>query len=336
MPEPTLPDVMAAMVLLALNAYVLMGGADFGGGVWDLFASGSRKREQRELVTAAIGPIWEANHVWLILAVVLVFVCFPTAFARLSVVLHIPLTLMLIGVVLRGSAFTFRSYDSQQDGVQQRWGLLFSISSLLTPLLLGVCVGAVSSGSVGLASGSFVDVYLRTWLTPFCLGVGLLTVAVCAYLAAIYLTLKASDGLQEDFRARALAAGFAVFICAWGTLFLGGPAGEAVRTRLLGGPWSIPLQGATAASAIVAIGAVWTRKYRVARRAAVFQVSLILWGWALVQYPNLIPPTLPIADAAAPEITLKLVLAALGLGALLLFPSLYYLFRVFRPMNGTQ
>src|SRR5215210_4120457 len=139
--------LLAGVAVLALNAYAVMGGADFGGGVWDLFASGPRRAEQRRLVADAIGPIWEANHVWLILVVVLLFTCFPPAFAELLTTLHVPLTLMLIGVVLRGSAFTFRTYDSQRDAVQQRWGTAFAIASVITPVLLGMCVGAIASGA---------------------------------------------------------------------------------------------------------------------------------------------------------------------------------------------
>src|ERR671922_207715 len=117
MADATLAEVMAGVLALALNAYVLLGGADFGGGVWDMLASGPRQRRQREVISHAIGPIWEANHVWLILAIVLTFTCFPPVFARLGVLLHIPLTLMLVGIVLRGSAFTFRTYDDERDTV---------------------------------------------------------------------------------------------------------------------------------------------------------------------------------------------------------------------------
>src|SRR4029077_1276730 len=124
-------------------------GADFGGGVWDLLASGPRKRQQRHLVEEAIGPVWEANHVWLILAVVLLFSCFPAAFAQLSIRLHIPLSLALIGIVLRGSAFAFRSYGGLRDDVQRNWGRLFAIASVVTPLLLGMAVGAVAAGAIG-------------------------------------------------------------------------------------------------------------------------------------------------------------------------------------------
>jgi cytochrome bd-type quinol oxidase subunit 2 len=125
-----LPMLVAGIAGVALTAYVLLGGADYGGGVWDLLASGPRREKQRELIAHAIGPIWEANHVWLILVVVLLFTCFPPAFAQLMTVLHIPITLLLIGIVLRGSAFTFRAYDATHSAVQERWGMIFAIASV--------------------------------------------------------------------------------------------------------------------------------------------------------------------------------------------------------------
>src|SRR5262245_63905985 len=148
MSNPLEALLLAGAVFIALNAYMLLAGADFGGGVWDLLASGPRRDRQRELIAHAISPVWEANHVWLILVVVLLFTCFPVVFSRVAVGLHIPLTLMLFGIVLGGSAFIFRSYDTHHDVAQRRWGRTFSIASLLTPFLLGVCVGAIASGRV--------------------------------------------------------------------------------------------------------------------------------------------------------------------------------------------
>src|SRR5690242_17175810 len=139
-----LADIIAGTIFVALNAYALLGGADFGGGVWGLLASGPRKQRQRELIAHAIGPVWEANHVWLILAVVLLFTSFPPAFARLGTLLHIPLSLALIGIVLRGSAFTFWRYGGAEE--QRYWGVVFAIASLITPCLLGTTAGAIASG----------------------------------------------------------------------------------------------------------------------------------------------------------------------------------------------
>ena len=326
-------EVLAGMVVLALNAYVLLAGADFGGGVWDLLARGSRKVAQRELVAHAIGPVWEANHVWLILAIVLLFTCFPAAFARLAVTLNLPLTGVLVGIVLRGSAFAFRSYGGDRDVVQRRWGRVFAVASLVTPILLGVAVGAVASGAVGdesPAAGFFAD-YVAPWLTPFAFAVGLFTLACFAFLAAVYLTLEAPDGaLREDFRRRALGAGVAVGATAALALLFARPAAPVMREGLTRSAWALPFHLVTGAVAVVALVALWRRRYRLARAAAAAQVSLILWGWAASQFPRLIPPDLTIRDAAAPTITLHLVLGALVLGAVVLLPSLVYLFRVFK------
>jgi cytochrome d ubiquinol oxidase subunit II len=318
--------------MVSLNAYVVLGGADFGGGVWDLLATGPRRARQRSVIADAIGPIWEANHVWLILVVVLLFTCFPPVFTRMSVTLHIPLTLMLVGIVLRGSAFTFRSYDSQRDDVQRRWGAVFAGASIVTPLLLGVVVGTIAAGRVPPApSGSFIDAYVSPWLSPFPLSVGLLALVLFAFLAAVYLTLETSDPeLREDFRRRAVGAGLAAFAAAALSLALAYTGAPLVWGELLEAPWAFGLHLATAIAAVGALAALWTRRWRLARAAAVVQVSCIVWGWGLAQYPYLLPPHLTYTDAAAPAITLQLVLAALALGALVLIPSLYYLFRIFK------
>ena len=327
-------DVAAACLMAALNAYALLAGADFGGGVWDLLASGPRKRKQRALIADAIAPIWEANHVWLILAVVLLFTCFPGAFAQLAIALHIPISLMLIGIVLRGSAFTFRSYDPGYGDLQRRWGRVFASASVVTPLLLGVVVGAVASGGAGVVPdprAGFAAVYLRPWITPFTISVGLFALLLFAFLAAVYLTVESREpAIQEDFRRRALASGIGVFFAAVLVLAASDSGAPLMTKGLLSAPWAVPLHLLTGGAAVTALGALWGKRYGVARVAAAAQVSLILWGWALAQYPYLLPPALTIRDAAAPEVTLKLVLGALVAGALVLFPSLYYLFRVFK------
>jgi cytochrome d ubiquinol oxidase subunit II len=331
MPEVGLPDAMAAILALSLNAYVLFGGADFGGGVWDLLASGPRRNRQREVIAHAIGPIWEANHVWLILAIVLTFSCFPPVYARLGTVLHIPLTLMLVGIVLRGSAFTFRTYDSQHDSNQRRWGRIFASASVITPVLLGVSIGAVASGRVGRSlEGTFTERFVAPWLTPFALSVGLLALTLFAFLAAVFLTLESKDReLCEDFRRRAFGSGVAVFFASGLVLLLSSEA-PLVRAGLTRSSWALPLHLATGITAIAVLAALWYRRYRLARLGVGLQVSLIFWGWPLAQYPFLLPPDFTIANTAAPHSTLRLTLIVLALGGVLLLPSLWYLFQVFK------
>ena len=332
MPELGLPDIVAACLALSLNAYVLFGGADFGGGVWDLLASGPRQSRQRDVITSALSPIWEANHVWLILAIVLTFTCFSPVFARLGIVLHIPLTLMLIGIVLRGSAFTFRSYGTQKDAAQRRWGRVFSSASAITPILLGVSIGAVASGRVGRETpGSFIERFVDPWFTPFALSVGLLALALFAFLAAVYLTLETRDReLADDFRRRALASGIAVFFASALVLLLSHQAAPLVRTGLMSSPWALPLHLLTAVTAISVLAALWFRRYRLARIGVGLQVSLIFWGWPMAQYPFLLPPSYTIANSAGPEPTLRLTLIGLVIGGVILLPSLWYLFQIFK------
>ena len=327
--------VLAGALVLALNAYALLGGADFGGGVWDLFARGPRKEAQRQLVAQAIGPVWEANHVWLILVIVLLFTCFPEAFARLVVPLNLPLTGVLIGIVLRGSAFAFRGYGGDRDAVQRRWGLVFAIASLVTPLLLGTALGAIAAGAVGVAATgtpvSFAAQYITPWLAAFPLSVGGVTLACFAFLAATYLTLEAPEGaLREDFRRRALGSGVAVGAAALVALVTAGPSAPLMRHGLVGSHWALPFQLITGVVAIGALAALLRRRYALARVAVMLQVSLVLWGWAWSQYPYIVPPDVDVASAAAPLATLQLVIVALVLGALVLVPSLFYLFRVFK------
>lgn len=328
----TLAYLLAGVTMLALNAYVLLGGADFGAGVWDLVARGPRAARQRVAIEDGIGPIWEANHVWVILVVVLLFSCFPPVYAHLSVALHIPISLMLVGIVLRGSAFTFRAYDSTNSPVQKYWGRIFSIASTVTPVLLGICVGALVSGALALpVGGSFVETYVMPWFTPFAFAVGFLTLSVFAFLAAVYLTVEVQDReLQEDFRRMALVAALAVGVCAGTALLLGESTPMRVTGNLLTRSWSLPFQLLTAAFAVTTISALLARRYKLARASAVLQVSALMWGWGYAQFPAMIPGVHTIESAAAPYITLKLVTIGLSGGALVLVPSLWYLFKIFK------
>ena len=334
----SLGAIVGFVMLMSLTLYAVGGGADFGGGVWDLFSSGPRAKQQRDLVAHAIGPIWEANHVWLILVVVLLFVAFPPAFAAICIALHIPLTVMLVGIVLRGSSFVFRSYDAQTDDVQQRWSRVFAVASIITPIMLGVTVGAVASGTVrvDLETGHVQTNFISSWLAPFPFAIGFWTLALFAYLAAVYLTLEAQDeGLREDFRRRALAAGFVVGALALVSFLLSGKGAPLIRLGLAREWWSIPFQVLTGITSVCAMVAMWRRCFRLARAFAAAQVVLILWGWGLAQFPFLVEPDLTFDNAAAESHVLRLLLGALAAGTLLLFPSLGYLYRVFKREDAT-
>jgi cytochrome bd ubiquinol oxidase subunit II len=333
-----LPEVVAAIMVLALNAYALTGGADFGGGVWDLLARGPGRAAQRALIAEQIAPIWEANHVWLILVVVMLFTAFPAVFAALGIVLHIPLTLMLLGIVARGSSFVFRSYGAHDDASQRRWGRVFAVASVVTPVLLGTIVGAIVSGRAGAAAArlpatpgapapSYVSLYVAPWLAPFPLALGALALAMFAFLAAVYLGVR-EPALRDAFRRRALWSAGAMFVTAFGALGVSGMTTPHVLGGLTRGG-ALVLQLLIAVAALAAIWTLYARRWQLARVAAAAQVSLILWGWVLVQAPYVLPPTLTIRNAAAPRITLELLVGALAAGAVLLLPALAYLFRTF-------
>jgi cytochrome d ubiquinol oxidase subunit II len=320
-------DLLGAAILGALVLYALLGGADFGGGIWDLLASGPRRAGQRALVERAIGPIWEANHVWLILVVVVLFTGFPAAFAAISIELFVPLVLLLVGIVLRGAAFTFRTYERPDDRVQARWGLVFSGSSVLAPLVLGVVVGALASGRVRVAARGAAPF---AWLAPFPLAVGLFAAALFAYLAAVYLAVEAEGSLREDFRRRAIAAGAAVFGCAALAAALSFREAPLVFAGLTRRAWSLPLHLGTGGAALAAFVLLARGRVRAARAAAVAQVTLIVVGWGASQYPYLVVPDVTLASASAPRSTQVALLWALAAGSLLLFPALALLFKVFK------
>jgi cytochrome d ubiquinol oxidase subunit II len=321
-------DALGGAMLAALVFYVLLGGADFGGGIWDLLATGPRARDQRALVERAIGPIWEANHVWLILVIVVLFTGFPAAFAAISVALFVPLVVLLVGIVLRGAAFTFRLYDGR-DPVQRAWGLAFSASSVLAPVALGTSVGALASGRARLLGGVPEDGWLA-WLAPFPLAIGVYAAVLFAYLAATYLAVEAEGALREDFRRRAIAGGVAVFATAALALALSVRGAPIVFEGLTRRGWSLPFHAATGAAAVLAFWALWTRRVRLARAAAAAQTALIVVGWGASQYPYLVVPDLTLASASAPARTQALLLWALGAGSVVLFPCLYLLYRTFK------
>jgi len=328
-------DIVAAMGLAAVIAYGVLGGADFGGGVWDLFAAGERRDEQRAAIAKAMGPVWEANHVWLIFVIVLLFTAFPAAFAALSIALFGLFHCVLLGIMLRGAAFVFRGPQDAVDRGGSHWGTVFGMVSVVTPLLLGMAVGAVSSGQLRVIEGRIETPGATPWLSPVALVIGALSLALCAYLAAVYLTNETSGALREDFRRRALLAGTGVValsllalpLLSWETPHLwaglvGGPAATVVCLGI--------------ASALLSGWALLARHYRIARAASIAQISLLVLGWGLAQYPYLIYPDLTLRNSAAPDPSLWFVIYSVPLGMAVLLPSLWLLFHVFKhPTSNT-
>ena len=311
--------LVAAVMVVGLVLYLLGGGADFGGGVWDLLASGPRKAAQRALVERAIGPVWEANHVWFIFVFVLLFAAFPPAFAAIMTALFGPLTLYAIGLVLRGSAFTFRHYE-EDEAKRRRFGALFSAASIGCPFLLGE-MGALLVRDAPLAPdlGS-----------PFALASGVFALALVAALAATYLTVEAEDAaLREDFRARALASLVVAGLASWLALLAGRSEATALVAKIA--------TGGTAALATLlgaaALAHVARRRFARAPAAVARHAARGVKRGGLAKGEVLVPPAVTLAMAKAHPATLRTLLVSCGVGALVLVPSLALLFKVFTPIR---
>jgi cytochrome d ubiquinol oxidase subunit II len=320
---------VGAALLLVLTAYAIFAGADFGGGILNLVSFGPRREEQRNAISAAMGPVWEANHVWLIFLIVILFTSFPPAFRTLSIAFFLPFHLVLVGIVLRGAAFVFRANADVASAQGRTWARVFGIASVVTPFLLGAVLGAVSSGGIRAVGGTVQAAPLDTWLHPVSLGIGALTLAVCAYLAAVFLTVETEGALAEDFRFHALGAGATVAVLAALLLPLI-RTGSPLLWQHLSKPTSAPPMALGALLALVSGWAVWARRYRLARATAVLEVVIVLWGWAFAQWPYIIYPDFTVQNSAAPGPSIRFLLSTLPFGLALLVPSLILLFVVFK------
>ncbi len=326
-------EVIAGILWLALTAYAVLAGADFGGGVWDLFASGPRANEQRGAVAEAMGPVWEANHVWLIFMITGLFTAFPVTFGVLALALYIPFTIAMVGIVLRGASFAFRAHGADAVGPTSPWGVIFGVASVVTPFFLGTAAAAVASGSIHAPGGRLASGYLDGWTTPLAIVIGLFALSICAYLAATYLMVENEDrpDLLADFRRRAIAAALVSGALALLAVAISFFDGSRLLESLTGR--GLPLFVLALLNGPLALWAVWRSRPRIARVAVVGQVVLVAWAWAIGQWPYLVPPDLTISATAAPEATLTGMLAVVTIGGLLLLPSLWLLFRVFKARN---
>ena len=324
-----LEEIVAGVALLAMIAYAVLAGADFGGGIWDMFATGPRRDEQRKAIEHAMGPVWEANHVWLIFAIVVLFTAFPAAYAALSTGLYTLFHLVLIGITLRGAAFVFRAYGPQVGRAPTRWGYIFGMASVVTPVLLGISLGAISVGGIRVRDGQVSIEGGPPWASPVSLAIGALALSICAYLAAVFLTVETSGPLQADFRRRALLAGTFVVGLSIVTLPLLYLQARHLWDNLLS-LRAAPVITVGVIAALLSGWALLNRHFRLARVASVIQVALLLFGWGLAQRPYIIYPDVTLQNAAAPPATLRFVLYTLPFGMALLLPSLWLLFWVFK------
>jgi cytochrome d ubiquinol oxidase subunit II len=318
-------DAAAGILLIGVTFYALFGGADFGGGFWDLIAGGPEKGERpRALIQRSLTPVWEANHVWLIFVLVVLWTAFPQAFSAVMTTLYVPLTLAALGIVLRGAGFAFRK---SIEGLQGRRaaGATFALSSVLTPFFMGTVVGAVAAGNVP-ADGNG-DAF-SSWLEPLPLLTGAMFVATGAYLAAVFLVGDARRAGEEDmeryFVRRALgAAAVAGVAAAVGLVELHAEA-RYVFDRLV--DQGLPLVILSTLCGIGLLAVLLRGGRRPLRPLAAGAVVAVIWGWGVAQFPYLLPTSLTISDAAAPDSTLEVVFVVFGAAAVLVLPALGLLY----------
>jgi cytochrome bd ubiquinol oxidase subunit II len=319
-------DAVAGVLWIGVTLYAVFGGADFGGGFWSLAAGGGeRGRRVRGLIDWAIGPVWEANHVWLIFMLVTLWTAFSEAFAAVMSTLFIPLSLAALGIVLRGAGFAFHRVAGRSSARRfAEWA--FAISSVLTPFFMGTVVGAVASGRVppGNAAGDAVT----SWLNPLSLVLGVLFVITGAYLAAVFLVSDArrlgDDDMVDYFSVRALAAAVVAGLVAVGGIFALRDDARFVYDGLTSE--GLPLVIASLVFGLGALVLLWRRERRGVRPLAVGAVVAVVWGWGVAQYPYLLPTTLTISAGAAVSETLTAVLVVFGVAVVVVLPALGFLF----------
>jgi len=321
-------DTVAAILLIGIVAYAIFGGADFGAGFWDLVAGGAKRGARpRSVVNHSIGPVWEANHVWLVFILVVLWTAFSEAFGSIMLTLFVPLSLAAFGIVLRGSSFAFRKEVTRVSS-QRNFGAAFATSSVLVPFCFGAVAGAVASGRV--PAGGVADDHWSSWLNPTSILGGVLAVTVCAYLAAVYMVWDAhrfaGPEMEEYFRRRAIASGIVAGVVAFAGIFVLRADADYLFDRLTG--VALPIVILSGLFGIGSLVLLLRRHHRGARVLAIGAVATVIVAWGVAQWPYLLPESLTISAAAAPDATLASVLIVFGLAVVIILPALgllYYL-----------
>src|SRR5690349_20291505 len=312
--------------MVGITAYALFGGADFGAGFWHLTAGGaSRGSRPRAVITHSIGPVWEANHVWLIFCLVVLWTAFSEAFASIMLTLFVPLSIAALGIVFRGSAFAFRK-EVTRTSSQRNFGAAFASSSVIVPFCMGAVAGAIASGRVP-AGGKAGDPW-TSWINPTSILGGVLAVTVCAYLAAVYMVWDArrlgSSGMVEYFRRRAVVAavvtGVVALVGIWVLHDYATYVFHGLTSRAL------PLVIVSALCGLGSIVLLVRGVHRGARVLAMGAVATVVFGWGVAQWPYLLPTSLKVEAAAAPDPTLVSVVVVFLVAAVVILPSLGLLY----------
>lgn len=334
-------EVVIIFLFLSLVLYVLLGGADFGAGIVEFFLKKNKSEAQREIIGKAIGPIWEANHMWLIIIVVILFMGFPDIYGQVSIYLHIPLTCLLVGIVLRGTAFTFRHYDAIKDESQKYYNLIFKYSSLWTSFFFGVVAGALTSQRINPQAINFLDLYVLGWFNLFSIMTGLFTVCIFGFLASVYLIGETTD---EDTKKYFIGVGRKLLIAmvvSGGLVFLTSEiTGAGLTQRFLDHPFAIITIILTTISLPVLWRGLKKGKVLLSRLTAGFQVTMVVLTWVMVYSPYVLiyknGTGLNLYQAAAPTATITNLAWALLIGSCFILPSLFYLYKVFKSRPQTE
>jgi cytochrome bd ubiquinol oxidase subunit II len=319
-------DVIAVVLFFGITAYALFGGADFGAGFWDLVAGDAGKGERpRSIIDHSIGPVWEANHVWLIFVLVVLWTSFPEVFGSIMLTLFVPLSLAALGIVLRGSGFAFRK-EVHRTSSRRTFGAAFAASSVLVPFFMGTVAGAIASGRVP-AGGVAGDTW-DSWINPTSMLGGVLAVTVCAYLAAVYMVSDArrfgDDEMVEYFRRRSVVAAIVT-----GAVALAGIWVLYDDARYVFDGLTSRALAFVVISAICGVGSIvllLRDAHRGARVLAVGAVASVVIAWGVAQWPYMLPETVKVSQAAAPDPTLWTVLVVFLVAAVVILPSLALLY----------
>jgi cytochrome bd ubiquinol oxidase subunit II len=316
----------AVVLFVGIMAYAVFGGADFGAGFWDLIAGGAQRGARpRAVIEHAIGPVWEANHVWLIFTFVVLWTCFPEAYASITLTVFVPLTIAAFGIVLRGSGFAFRKTVTKTSS-KRNFGAAFASSSVIVPYCMGAVVGAIASGRIP-AGGVAGDPW-SSWVNPTSILGGVMAVVMVAYLASVYLTWDAhrlaDDEMTEYFRRRAIVAAVAAGVVAFAGIFVlhhDDPfLYQGLTSRGLPAIIVSALCGLGSLVLLMRHAAHW------ARVLAAGAVATIVLGWGMAQWDYVLPQSLTVAQAAAPSGTITAVLIATAIAVVTLGPSFALLY----------
>lgn len=332
-------DLLLIVLLMALILYGILGGADFGAGVWELFSISRRTEKQRQHIYKAIGPVWEANHVWLIFIIVILMNGFPIAFSALSRALWLPLLIALTGIVFRGASYVFAYYGRGSAGIQSLWEMMFAIASTLTPLFLGFCAGSIAAGNLSISeTGEFDGSFLSGWISPLSIFTGVYTVAMCSYLTAVFLTREAHQTDEFDLAAiwkrRSLTVGLLMGVLSIiGLVFVAIDAPD-LQAGFIRRGWPLVVISILCGTSSLIL--LTKQRYSLAVVASSGAAAAVIAGWGVSQYPVIVPPNLRADVAQAPDNILWVMVGVIAVGSILMLPALGYLFVLFKHQSNLK